>query len=108
VQRFMVTEAERQRARATNVVRREVLEQYAGVYEMTGFGGPPQAWVMEVVGDELHLKPPSGGVYALMPATSTVFWVTGQRLEFFLDASGRPTHFVFTIVEGDLKAVRKK
>jgi hypothetical protein len=108
VQRFMVTEAERQRARATNVVRREVLEQYAGVYEMTGFGGPPQAWVMEVVGDELHLKPPSGGVYALMPDTSTVFWVTGQRLEFFLDASGRPTHFVFTIVEGDLKAVRKK
>jgi len=24
-----------------------------------------------------------------------------------LDASGRPTHFVLTIVEGDMKAVRK-
>jgi uncharacterized membrane protein YhiD involved in acid resistance len=27
-----------------------------------------------------------------------------QRLELFLDASGWPTHFVMTIVEGDMKA----
>jgi hypothetical protein len=36
-----------------------------------------------------------------------VFYITGQRVEFFLDPNGQPTHFVLTIVEGDLKAVRK-
>jgi len=47
------------------------------------------------------------GTYELVPDSNTVFYITGQRLEFFLDASGWPTHFVFTIVEGDMKAVRK-
>jgi hypothetical protein len=30
-----------------------------------------------------------------------------ELLEFFLAAAGQATHFVMTIVEGDLKAIRK-
>ena len=103
-QRFIVTEAERQRARATNVVAREVLSTYEGAYALQG---RPGEFVVELVGNELTLRPPAGGRQMLVPESPTVFYVTGQRLEFFLDASGRPTHFVLTIVEGDMKAVRK-
>jgi len=107
VQRFMVTEAERQRARATNVVSRDVLSKYEGTYVMQGPGGRSQEFVIELVGNELSARPPAGGRQILVPESSTVFFVTGQRLEFFLDANGSPTHFVLTIVEGDLKAIRK-
>ena len=107
VQRFMVTEAERQRARATNVVPRDVLSKFEGTYVIQGSGGRSQEFVIELVGNDLSARPPAGGRQMLVPESSTVFFVTGQRLEFFLDASGRPTHFVLTIVEGDLKAVRK-
>lgn len=106
-QRFLVTDAERQRARATNVVAREVLSKYEGTYAMGRPGGPSQEYVVEFVGADLTMRPPAGGRQALVPESATVFYVTGQRLEFFLDASGRPTHFVLTIVEGDMKAVRK-
>jgi hypothetical protein len=107
VQRFIVTEAERRRARATNVVAREVLSKYEGTYAMGGPGGGVRDYVVEVVGNELAMRAPGGGRYTLVPESSTVFYITGQRVEFFLDASGRPTHFVMTIVEGDLKAMRK-
>ena len=107
VQRFTVTEAERQRARAANTVPREVLSKYEGTYAMQGPGGRSQDFVIELAGNELVARPPAGGRQTLVPESSTVFYVTGQRLEFFLDARGWPTHFVLTIVEGDLKAVRK-
>jgi len=106
-QRFIVTEAERQRARATNLVSREVLSKYEGAYALQGPGGRPGEFVVELVGNELTMRPPAGGRQSLVPESSTVFYVTGQRVEFFLDASGSPTHFVLTIVEGDMKAVRK-
>ena len=105
VQRFMVTDAERQRVRVGHVVPRTVLSKFEGTYVMEGRGGGP--WVVELAGDVLRMKPPAGGTYELVPDSNTVFYITGQRLEFFLDASGWPTHFVFTIVEGDMKAVRK-
>ena len=105
VQRFMVTDAERQRVRAGLAVPREVLSKYEGTYVMEGRGNG--AWVVELAGDLLRMKPPTGGTYELVPDSNTVFYITGQRLEFFLDAKGRPTHFVFTIVEGDMKAMRK-
>jgi hypothetical protein len=106
-QRFIVTEAERQRARATNVVPREILAGYAGTYEMGPPGGQRAAWRVELVGDELWLNQPSGGRSLLVPESKTVFYMTGQRVEFFLGENGQPTHFVLTIVEGDLKAMRK-
>jgi hypothetical protein len=106
-QRFVVTEAERQRARATNLVPRETLATYQGAYEMGPPNGPKAAWVVELDGDGLWLKQPSGGRSLLVPDSKTVFYMTGQRVEFFLDENGRPTHFVLTIVEGDLKAIRK-
>jgi hypothetical protein len=105
VQRFLVTDAERQRVRAGLSVARDVLSKYAGTYVMEGRGNG--AWVVELAGDVLRMKPPAGGTYELVPDSNTVFYITGQRLEFFLDATGSPTHFVFTIVEGDMKAVRK-
>jgi hypothetical protein len=112
VQRFSVTDAERQRARAKNVVGREVLAKYEGAYSMQAPGGRAQNanamdWIVELVGDELTMRPPAGGRQTLVPESATVFYITGQRVEFFLDASGSPTHFVMTIVEGDMKAVRK-
>jgi len=88
-------------------MNREVLSKYEGAYALQGPGGRPGEFVVELVGNELTMRPPAGGRQTLVPESSTVFYVTGQRLEFFLDAGGRPTHFVLTIVEGDMKAVRK-
>ena len=62
---------------------------------------------LELAGSELTMKAPAGGRYTRVPESPTVFYITGQRVEFFLDANGLPTHFVMTIVEGDMKAVRK-
>ncbi|HEV8393662.1 MAG TPA: hypothetical protein VGQ37_05275 [Vicinamibacterales bacterium] len=107
VQRFTVTEAERQRARATSAVARDVLTKYEGTYAMQRGPGPAQEYVVEVVGNELSMRAPAGGRYTLVPESPTVFYITGQRIEFFLDANGWPTHFVMTIVEGEMKAVRK-
>jgi hypothetical protein len=106
VQRFMVTEAERQRARAANPVPHEVLVKYEGTYEMAARGSTA-GYVVELMGSELTMKSPAGGRYTLVPESPTVFYITGQRVEFFPDATGSPTHFVMTIVEGDMKAIRK-
>jgi hypothetical protein len=106
VQRFMVTDAERQRARATSPVAREVLSKYEGTYVMAAPGRTVE-YVVELVGNDLTMKAPAGGRYTLVSDSPTVFYITGQRVEFFLDASGSPTHFVMTIVEGDMKATRK-
>jgi len=106
VQRFLVTDDERRRARAAHVVPAEVLRRYLGVYEMEGPGGK-QTYVVELAGNELSVRPHRGGRWPLVAGSDNVFWVTGQRLEFFLDAGGLATHFVMTIVEGDLKAIRK-
>ena len=106
VQRFMVTEAERQRARA-NTVPRDVLSKYEGTYVMGTPPGRMQEYVVELVGPELTARAPAGGRYTLVPESPTVFYITGQRVEFFLDAQGLPTHFVMTIVEGEMKAIRK-
>ena len=44
--------------------------------------------------------PPGGTAHTL---SETEFaWAAGNRLRFFKDASGRVTHFVITLVEGDL------
>ena len=105
-QRFLVTDAERQRARAVNPVAREVLSKYEGTYSMAAPGRTVD-YVVELADDELTMKAPAGGRYTLVSESPTVFYITGQRVEFFLDAKGSPTHFVMTIVEGDMKAVRK-
>ena len=105
-QRFIVTEAERQRTR-TNAVPRDVLSKYEGTYAMGAPPGRVQEYVVELAGDALMMKAPAGGRYTLVPESPTVFYITGQRVEFFLDAQGSPTHFVMTIVEGDMKAIRK-
>jgi hypothetical protein len=106
VQRFLVTEEERRRSRAATVVPLDVLRRYLGNYEMEGPGGSA-IYVVELVGNELSVRPPRGGRWPLVPGSEHVFWVTGQRLEFFLGGNGQATHFVMTIVEGDLKALRK-
>jgi hypothetical protein len=36
-----------------------------------------------------------------------VFSLSGQKVEFFLDEQGQPTHFILTTVEGDRRAERK-
>jgi hypothetical protein len=105
-QRFIVTEAERQRARAVNPVPRDVLSKYEGAYAMEAPGRTVE-YNVELMGSELTMRAPAGGRYTLVPESPTVFYITGQRVEFFLDAGGRPTHFVMTIVEGDMKAVRR-
>ena len=69
---------------------------------MEGPGGK-QTYVVELAGNELSVRPPRGGRWPLVAGSEKVFWVTGQRLEFFVDANGQATHFVMTIVEGDLE-----
>ena len=105
-QRFIVTEAERQRARAVNPVPRDVLSKYEGAYAMEAPGRTVE-YKVELVDSELTMRAPAGGRYTLVPESPTVFYITGQRVEFFLDAGGRPTHFVMTIVKGDMRAVRR-
>src|ERR1044071_6113144 len=60
-QRFIVTDVERQRARATNVVARDVLSKYEGAYALEGRPGQPGEFVVELVGNELTMRPPAGG-----------------------------------------------
>jgi len=107
VQHFVVTDEDRRKARTRVTVPFEVLSRYKGNYELTAPDGRKMPFVVDLVDGQLVAQPPFGGKYILMPESQTVFSVSGAKITFFVDASGQPTHFVVTTVEGDQRADRK-
>jgi hypothetical protein len=82
----------------------EILKQYAGEYDFRWPENPtvPSVWPIAFDGGQLLLNGAP-----LIPLSETEFlWAAGNRLRFVKDGAGRVTHFVITLVEGDL-VVRK-
>jgi len=93
--------------RSAKKVARSVLAGYAGTYEVEMLG----AWTVSVDGDQLNIELADGG--GKQPAyaqSDTVFSFPGigGTVKFVTDAKGVATHFFLTIVEGDIKAVKKE
>jgi len=83
-----------------------VLSRYAGKYVV----GPLGTWTVSVAGGRLLIElPDGGGALPTVAQSDTVFVfpAVGGRLTFGTDAKGVPSHFVLTIVEGDIKAMRQ-
>ena len=58
---------------------------------------------MSLVNGELYLQD-----FPLVPQTDTRFDSTAATIEFFLDASGKVTHFTLSAAEGDTRYDRKQ
>jgi len=87
-------------------VSRDVLAKYAGAYDVEMLG----TWTVTLDGDELKVEmADGGGKQTAFPQTETLFNFPpiGGTLRFVTDAKGVATHFFLTIVEGDIKGVRK-
>jgi|SRR5262245_14074915 len=87
-------------------VSRAVLARYAGTYVVDMLG----PFVVSVDGDQLLIEiPGGGGKQAAIPRSDTLFMFPpiGGSIRFVSDESGNVTHFVMTIVEGDMKGTRK-
>ncbi len=85
-------------------VAAQVLSQYVGNYDFRWPENPTVAtfWPVTIENGELFLNGAP-----LIPLSDTQFaWAAGNRLTFFKDASGRVTHFVITLVEGDMLVKR--
>ena len=78
-----------------------VLEQYVGAYDFRFPENPTIPSIMSVTltGDTLRL----GGA-PLVPISETRFLFGSNPIEFARDKHGRTTHFVVTVVEGDIAA----
>ena len=107
VPHFVITDEDRRKARASGIVSAEVLARYEGTYELEIPTGGKRPFVVALTGTQLTVQPPAGGKYTLVAESPTVFSLSGQKVEFFLNAQGRPTHFVITTVEGERRADRK-
>jgi len=78
----------------------EILAQYVGTYDFRWPENPtvPSVWAVTMDNGELFLVGAP-----LTPLCETQFlWAGSNRLEFVKDAQGRVTHFVVTVVEGNL------
>jgi hypothetical protein len=78
----------------------EILSRYVGSYDFRWPENPTVAspWPVTMEDGQLFLQGAP-----LIPLSETEFaWAAGNRLRFFRDSSGRVTHFVITLVEGDL------
>jgi hypothetical protein len=87
-------------------VSRDVLARYAGTYENEGLG----TFTVSVSGDELLIElADGGGRQRTIAQSDTVFMFPafGGTVRFVTDGKGPATHFVLTVVEGDVTATRK-
>jgi hypothetical protein len=83
-----------------------VLARYAGKYEVEMLG----TWVVSVEGDELMIQMAGGaGKQSTIAQSDTLFMFppVGGSVRFVTDGQGLATHFVLTVVEGDVPATRK-
>jgi|SRR5262245_28412209 len=77
-----------------------ILAQYVGTYDFRWPENPtiPSLWPVTMANEELFLQGAP-----LIPLSETYFaWADSSRVEFVKDAAGHVTHFVLTMVEGDL------
>jgi hypothetical protein len=88
----------------------EILAKYVGLYEYTPPDRPDLRVPVEIVLDGDRLVMTGGGPRVELIALSTAEFATadGAGVEFFKDANGVVTHLIARIVEGDIKAVKKK
>jgi hypothetical protein len=87
-------------------VSRDVLARYAGTYEVEMLG----LWTVSVEGDQLSIElADGGGRQRTIAQSDTVFMFPafGGTVRFVVDGTGAATHFVLTVVEGDVTATRK-
>ncbi len=91
-------------------VPREILSKYVGAYEFNPPDRPDLTVPIEIIveGDQLTMM--GGGPKQALTALSPTQFATsdGTTIEFFQDDGGAVTHLIARIVEGDIKAVRKK
>jgi hypothetical protein len=91
-------------------VAHDILSHYVGAYEFKPPDRPDITVVLDIslVGDRLMMAA-GGPREELTPVSETDFAaIDGTHLEFFKDSSGAVTHLIGHVVEGDIKAVRKK
>jgi hypothetical protein len=88
----------------------EILAKYAGAYEFRPPERPDVAMTLNVILDSGQLMMSGGGPKQLLtPLSGSEFAAPdGTQVDFFKDDSGGVTHLIAHIVEGDIKAVRKK
>jgi hypothetical protein len=95
-------------ARAATRPSQDVLTKYAGEYKFRDgvlssrdFFGPDQ--IVSVLQGQLYMKD-----FPLIPQTETRFDSTAGTIEFYLDSSGRVTHFILSAAEGDARYDRTR
>ena len=86
----------------------EALAKFVGQYQYregpagtAAFFGPTQ--IVSLVKDQLYMKD-----FPLVPQTATRFDSTAATIEFFLDPSGKVSHFILSAAEGDAVYDRKR
>jgi hypothetical protein len=91
-------------------VAKEIVSKYVGTYEFNPPDRPELTIPLDIILDGDRLALTGGGPkQPLTPLSSTEFaGEDGFTLTFFKDDTGAVTHFIARIVEGDVKAVRKK
>ena len=91
-------------------VAKEILSKYVGAYEFRPPDRPEILVTLGIVLDGDRLTMTGGGPkQPLTPLSPTEFAGEGGfTLTFFKDESGAVTHLIARIVEGDIKATRKK
>jgi hypothetical protein len=91
-------------------IAREILATYVGSYEFSPPDRPDLKVSLEIVvdGDALVMTGvgPKQPLIALSPTAFAD--AGGTQIEFFKDDKGAVTHLIAHVVEGDIKAVRKK
>jgi hypothetical protein len=88
----------------------EILQQYAGVYELRVPPHPEDPLLVEISleTDKLMASMSGGAKLPLTALSDTKFSFQGAHLEFVKDDKGVVTYLNVQIVEGDFKANRKK
>jgi hypothetical protein len=87
----------------------EILKQYEGVYDFRQPEHPEDPIPIDISLDGSRLVAVFGGgeKYPLTPVSETRFFLEGGQLEFVKEGSGKVTHLLFQIVEGEFKAPRR-
>jgi hypothetical protein len=89
------------------IVDRDLLEKYAGIYELRRSDGTGVRFEISRTDATLFLQR-EGRAKVQLTALSATRFVGPAEYEFFMDASGVVTHFILRGVEGENKAIRKK
>jgi hypothetical protein len=91
-------------------VAKDILAKYVGSYEFSPPERPDLRMSLDIVLDGNGLVMAVGGAKQPLIALSATVFATaeGAQIEFFKDDKGSVTHLIASIVEGDIKAVRKK